>query len=198
MSDTNLTAGMSRRGGKRPGAGRKKGSVAVRHAPVISDADKMMPLDWLIAVLRDPQSEPGRRDAIAIAVMPYLHPRLNAVSAAVNVKGEATTVQNNTLNIFAVPRGASVSLKDGTACIEGAPATDLPTVEPFEGTPAIDDATQAPDAAPAALPVQHVDTSNVTRLKRPGEPGEMVQRVFDALANKDTRRPDGSSDTGAA
>ena len=59
-----------------------------------------MPVDWLLSVLRDPLSKPARRDAVAIAVMPYLHPRLNAVSLNGEVKGKGDTTINNTVNIY--------------------------------------------------------------------------------------------------
>ena len=190
------------RGGKREGAGRKKGSVARKHAPIIADPDGLMPIDWLLAVLRDPLSEPGRRDAIAIAVMPYLHPRLAQTMVSGKVDGGGgDTVTNNTVNIFAVPRGASLDLKDGTVSIQGVATTELQALEPFEGTPALQDqpdTNQGNQPPSDPLPVHSVDTSNITRLKRPGEPGAMVQRVFDAIDKRDTRRADDSSDNGAA
>jgi len=168
------------RGGKREGAGRKKGSVAAKHQPII------------------PLSEPGRRDAIAIACMPYLHPRLNAVNVSGEVKGKGDTINttNNTVNIFAVPRGAALNLKDGTVEVEGIATTDLAALEPFEGTPALADQSntnQGTQPPKGPLPVHGVDTSNVTRLKRPGEPGAMVQRVFDALDRRDTSDTSDSS-----
>jgi hypothetical protein len=35
-----------------------------------------MPLDYMIRVMRDPSTEPHRRDAMAKAAAPYLHPQL--------------------------------------------------------------------------------------------------------------------------
>jgi hypothetical protein len=190
------------RGGYREGSGRKKGSIAVKHAPLISDMNGLMPIDWLLAVLRDPLSEPARRDAIAIACMPYLHPRLSTVTSTVDVKGGGDTINNNnTVNIYAVPRGAALDLKDGVLTIEGT-ATELTRIEPFTGTPALtddsseqtnkvqpDNADMARDSSEHPLPVQEVDTSNVTRLKRPDAPGAMVQRVFAALDKRNAGDP---------
>ena len=37
-----------------------------------------MPLDYMIRVMRDPTTEPHRRDSMAKAAGPYLHPQLAA------------------------------------------------------------------------------------------------------------------------
>jgi len=39
-----------------------------------------MPLDYMIRVVRDPTTEPDRRDAMAKAAAPYIHPALAAVA----------------------------------------------------------------------------------------------------------------------
>ena len=36
----------------------------------------MLPLDYMLAVIRDPNATQGRRDKMAIAAAPYCHPRL--------------------------------------------------------------------------------------------------------------------------
>jgi phage terminase small subunit len=187
------------KGGRRPGSGRPKGA-GKGHRVVVENPDGLMPIEWMLAVMRDPLTEPLRRDRMAEIAAPYLHSRLAAVSVSGEVKGSTTNTTNNTVNIFAVPRGASLNLKDGTVEVEGASTTELQALEPFSGTPALEDQSNAnqgtqPPAGP--LPVHGVDTSNVTRLKRPNEPGAMVQRVFDALDKRDTRS-DNTSDNGAA
>ena len=40
-----------------------------------------MPLDFMLAVMRDPNADHKRRDAMAMAAAPYLHPRLTAIDA---------------------------------------------------------------------------------------------------------------------
>jgi hypothetical protein len=40
-----------------------------------------MPLDYKLSVMRDPAADQKRRDAMAMAAAPYLHPRLSAVDA---------------------------------------------------------------------------------------------------------------------
>ncbi len=72
------------RGGKRPGAGRRHGSrnkatliaEAREREIVISGKD---PLDYMLEVMRNPDASWRRRDEMAKAAAPYLHPRLAAV-----------------------------------------------------------------------------------------------------------------------
>ena len=49
-----------------------------------------LPLDYMLAVVRDPSTAPDRRDKLAIAAAPYVHPKL---AASVVVQGEATQEQ---------------------------------------------------------------------------------------------------------
>ncbi len=70
-----------KRGGKRPGAGRKKGSknqkTRVFNARI--KAADALPLDYMLRVMRDSKANKDRRDKMAIAAAPYIHPRLQAV-----------------------------------------------------------------------------------------------------------------------
>jgi len=72
------------RGGKRAGAGRKKG-VANKATNKRRDAARraldsgVTPLDFMLSVLRDPKAEKGRRDDMAKAAAPYVHPKLSAI-----------------------------------------------------------------------------------------------------------------------
>ena len=45
----------------------------------VAGAGGEMPLDHMLAVMRDPNAEPHRRDAMAKAAAPYLHPQLAAI-----------------------------------------------------------------------------------------------------------------------
>jgi hypothetical protein len=67
------------KGGKRAGAGRPRGSLQKRHKVIVEDPTELMPVEWMLAVLRDPEAEQSRRDRMAEVAAPYLHPRLNAV-----------------------------------------------------------------------------------------------------------------------
>lgn len=75
-------------GGKRPGAGRPKGSrnkvTAKREAEVAQSG--LTPLAYMLKVMRDTKVDKARRDEMAKASAPYVHPRLNAVDhgAAIN------------------------------------------------------------------------------------------------------------------
>jgi hypothetical protein len=119
-------------------------------------------------VLGDETASQARRDQMAIASAAYCHPKLSAVGLSSHVGGGGGG--NNVsldVQIYAVPRGAKFG-KDGTITIDGE-ATELTSVEPYEGTPALtDESTPAPFEPPLAerLEVIEVDTSNVTVLRR--------------------------------
>ena len=72
------------RGGARPGAGRKRGSpnkaTQARQAAVA--ASGLTPLDYMLKVMRDPKADTARRDSMATASAPYVHPRLQAVQVS--------------------------------------------------------------------------------------------------------------------
>jgi hypothetical protein len=73
---------MGNRGGARPGAGRKKGSVNRATAEARTEAAKIgeTPLEYMLRVMRDPTTEQGRRDDMAKGAAPYLHARLAATA----------------------------------------------------------------------------------------------------------------------
>jgi hypothetical protein len=71
------------RGGRRPGAGRPIGSIngtgSVRRRVPKDFRDKtikarMLPLDFMLKVMRDENEDPTRRDRAAVAALPYVHP----------------------------------------------------------------------------------------------------------------------------
>jgi hypothetical protein len=61
--------------------GRQKGARnhATAEARAAAEATGILPLDYMLSVMRDPNTEPKRRDSMAIAAAPYLHPKLSAV-----------------------------------------------------------------------------------------------------------------------
>jgi hypothetical protein len=63
------------RGGKRAGAGRPKGSQNRKTAEFRAEiaASGELPLDYMLRVMRDPTTEPPRRDAMAKAAAPFVH-----------------------------------------------------------------------------------------------------------------------------
>lgn len=74
------------KGGKRVGAGRKKGSLNKRTAELQAavEAEGITPLAFLLQVMRNEVNEPRDRMAAAVAAAPYVHAKL----AAVDVTGD--------------------------------------------------------------------------------------------------------------
>lgn len=70
------------RGGKRPGAGRKVGSLTKRTRDIAEKATAAgeSPLEHLLRIMRDPTVDPDIRRASAVAAAPYCHSRLNATT----------------------------------------------------------------------------------------------------------------------
>lgn len=66
------------RGGKRPGAGRKKGTPnkasAARQERIAAGGET--PLDYMLRVMRNRKASDARRDEMAKAAAPYVHPKL--------------------------------------------------------------------------------------------------------------------------
>jgi hypothetical protein len=52
---------------------------ATAEARAAAEATGILPLDYMLSVMRDADADPKRRDAMAIAAAPYLHPKLSAV-----------------------------------------------------------------------------------------------------------------------
>jgi hypothetical protein len=82
------------RGGKREGAGRKKGSHNKRTAELQAciRASGLDPLQFLIQIMRSPKAPLEMRIDCATRAAPYLHPRLTAVEHS----GPAGAVQVET------------------------------------------------------------------------------------------------------
>jgi hypothetical protein len=59
--------------------GRQKGSrnYATAEARAAAEATGVLPLDYMLTVMRDANADQKRRDAMAMAAAPYLHPRLS-------------------------------------------------------------------------------------------------------------------------
>jgi hypothetical protein len=134
---------------------------------VVENLDALMPVEWMLAVLRDPECEPQRRDQMAIQAAPYLHPRLAAAQITTHGNGRDYSGGDVTfVQIFSVPHRGRIS-DDGMVVIDGE-VTELKPVTPYEGTPALTDQSQPAPAEP--LPVIEIDTSNVTPMRRRDEP----------------------------
>lgn len=69
------------KGGARPGAGRKKGSPNKKTTEVqraVAESG-ITPLEYMLQVMRAPETEPRERLAAAVAAAPYVHAKLSAV-----------------------------------------------------------------------------------------------------------------------
>jgi len=64
-------------GGRQKGA-RNRATVEARAAAA---ATGILPLHYMLSVMRDSAADHKRRDAVAMAAAPYLHPRLTAIDA---------------------------------------------------------------------------------------------------------------------
>jgi hypothetical protein len=69
------------RGGSRPNAGRKPGKPNKRTAELQAEvaATGETPIDYMLRVMRDRSVEHDRRDDMAKAAAPYIHPKLAAI-----------------------------------------------------------------------------------------------------------------------
>jgi hypothetical protein len=122
------------RGGWRPNSGRKRGDPKKPpHDVVTENPDTLLPVEWMLAVLRDPLVEQRRRDEMAKQCAPYLHPRLAVTEARVVHRGAVTDENINVVQIFAVPRGGSLDINSGTITVDGAPSEPV-SIKPFEPT----------------------------------------------------------------
>jgi len=63
--------------------GRRKGTRnhATSEARAAAEATGILPLDYMLSVMRDDKAEPKRRDAMAMAAAPYVHPKVSPVEA---------------------------------------------------------------------------------------------------------------------
>jgi len=74
-------------GGRRPGAGRKKGVPNKRTAErqaAFAASGEATPLDFMLQRMRDESLDGRERMQAAAAAAPYLHPRLASVEAHVS------------------------------------------------------------------------------------------------------------------
>ena len=70
-------------GGVRAAAG-GRGDGATAQINNTNIATGVLPLDYMLRVMRDSAADSKRRDAMAMAAAPYLHPRLSAIDAKPN------------------------------------------------------------------------------------------------------------------
>lgn len=84
------------KGGARPGAGRKPGSPNKKTAEVIAKAAAagMMPLDYMLSIMRDPKAGFDARLDAAKASAPYLHAKLASIEVNANVTNHEASLDD--------------------------------------------------------------------------------------------------------
>jgi hypothetical protein len=85
--------------------GRRKGSRnrATAEARAAAKATGILPLDYMLSVMRDDGADQRRRDAMATAAAPYLHPKLSAIDAKLSGASEEPTTTSLEIH-FVHPR----------------------------------------------------------------------------------------------
>ena len=96
------------KGGRRPGAGRPPGARNQRtreiaHAVAATAAADTNPLSYMLGVLTDPNADQRRRDDMARAAAPFVHPRINPIAEG-SVAGDAGS--SVTINILPIESGS--------------------------------------------------------------------------------------------
>lgn len=69
------------KGGRREGAGRKKGSKNKKTIDLLASVAKqgVTPLQFMLAIMNNPKKSPALRADMAKAAAPYVHARLGAI-----------------------------------------------------------------------------------------------------------------------
>jgi hypothetical protein len=75
-----------RRGGRQPGTPNKKTAETIAKA----EAGGIMPLEYMLQILRDTTQEPSARFGAAVQAAPYLHPKLSSIEQSTEEKTETT------------------------------------------------------------------------------------------------------------
>ena len=74
-------------GGRREGAGRPVGAKTKHTREVAENAaqEGITPIEYMLSVMRDEKADRTRRDNMARAAAPYIHPRLSSSTHTGNV-----------------------------------------------------------------------------------------------------------------
>ena len=83
--------GRAKTGGRRAGTPNKR---TLRFNAAIAESGQT-PLEHMLAVLHDPKADPDRRDRMAIAAAPFIHPRLAVVDARVVAEVKVSTLSDD-------------------------------------------------------------------------------------------------------
>jgi hypothetical protein len=171
------------RGGKRPGAGRQRGTIRRLSEEAIREAmanGQLLPLDYMLHVLNDPTAPVERRDAMAIAAAPYMHSKL--VRTLVTADGAPLGSSAPMVGKLVVSFGAAAeeSKEAGFPTPDGTLVAAVTITPPLaiEG-PIIENADRllAGDGPPGA-PGEQSASSRPSRTSPPTFPASSTQRRF--------------------
>jgi hypothetical protein len=86
-------------------SGRQKGTRnrATAEARAAAALSGVLPLDYMLTIMRDPAADHSRRGAMAMAAAPYLHPKVNAIDAKSPAVEEASPERTSVEVRFVVP-----------------------------------------------------------------------------------------------
>ena len=106
------------RGGKREGAGRKKGAKAKFTEAALSAAGEgILPLEFMLNVMRDETADFAQRFDAAKSAAPYVHPRLAQIESNVTHRKAADELSEAELASY-LTAGSSAGIAEPKA---GAP-----------------------------------------------------------------------------
>jgi hypothetical protein len=94
--------------------GRQKGTRnrATEEARIAAEATGILPLDYMLSVMRDPEADQKRRDAMAMASAPYLHARLSTIDAKLSPAAVEPSCQARSIRVEFVVPGARHTTDD--------------------------------------------------------------------------------------
>jgi hypothetical protein len=99
--------------------GRQKGSRnrATEEARFAAKATGILPLDYMLSVMRDPAVDQKRRDAMAMAAAPYLHARLSTIDANLSPAAAEPSPGRRSITVeFVVPTAADARPANPDRC----------------------------------------------------------------------------------
>lgn len=94
------------RGGRREGAGRPAGALTTRTRETAERASEegLTPLDYMLEILRDVQSDPKDRMWAAEKAAPYIHPKLASVEHSGGLEVTTQTKEQRDAAVAAATR----------------------------------------------------------------------------------------------
>ena len=90
--------------GRKTGGRQKGARNRATEARAAAAATGTLPLHYMLSVMRDPAADNKRRDAMAMAAAPYLHPRLTAIDAKLNPDASEPSERKLVLEFVLPPR----------------------------------------------------------------------------------------------